>query len=233
MLILGIDTCCMPAGTAVYDGEKITGEFMINNGMTHSQKIMPMIAEMMEHLGLSPKDIDCFAVAAGPGSFTGVRIGAATIKALAHAAGAPCVAVSTLEALANNVRFFDGVICPILDARRNQVYTAAFSGDGSLTRLTDDRAMALDTLLDELEGRKVLFLGDGVLTYRDAIAERMGDLAKFADAGSLLNSAASVAYVGGKMFERGETVSYSELIPNYIRLSQAERERKEKLGETL
>ncbi len=229
MLILGIDTCCMPASAAVYDGAKIIGEYTLNNGRTHSQKIMPMIAELFNDLGIKPRDIDCFAAAAGPGSFTGVRIGAATIKALARGAERPCAAVSTLLGLANNVRFFDGVICPIMDARRGQVYNALFSGDGSLTRLSPDRAIALSELLSELEGKRALFLGDGVAVHRGEIEERMGERAAFAPANALLNSAASVACAAAEMFEKGETVSYSELVPNYIRLSQAERERKEKL----
>ena len=229
MLILGIDTCCMPASAAVYDGAKIIGEYTLNNGRTHSQKIMPMIAELLDSLGLKPGDIDCFAVAAGPGSFTGVRIGAATIKALARGAGKPCAAVSTLLGLANNARFFDGVICPIMDARRGQVYNALFSGDGSLIRLTPDRAIALSELLSGLDGKRALFIGDGVPVHRGEIEARMGERAAFAPANALLNSAASVACVAAEMYEKGETVSYSELVPNYITLSQAERERKEKL----
>ena len=154
MLVLGIDTCCMPATSAVYDGEKLVGEAIVNCGKTHSQKIMPQIEALLNSLELKPADIDCFAVAAGPGSFTGVRIGTATIKAMAHAAGKPCAAVSTLEALANNVPYFDGIICPILDARRNQVYTAEFLGDGTLTRVCEDKAVSLESLLDELKNLK-------------------------------------------------------------------------------
>ncbi len=228
MLILGTDTCCMPATAAVYDGEKILGEFVLNNGKTHSQKIMPLIGDMLRQLGISAADIDCFAVAAGPGSFTGVRIGTATVKAMAHAVGKPCAAVSTLEALANNVLYFDGKICPILDARRNQVYSAVFSGDGSLTRLTEDRAIALDDLLNELTGGRVLFMGDGVLVHRREIAERLGENASFARANNCLNMAGSVAVLGCEKYLRGDTVCYGELIPAYVRLSQAERERLEK-----
>ncbi len=230
MLTLGIDTCCMPATAAVYDGEKIIGEFTINSGKTHSQKIMPLIEQMLRHLDIAPSDIDCYAAAAGPGSFTGVRIGTAAVKAMARGSGAVCAAVSTLEALANNARYFGGVICPIMDARRNQVYNALFSGDGSLKRLTDDRALALKALLDELDGKKALFLGDGVFPYRAEIESRMGERASFAPPNALLNSAASVAFLAGEMLRRGETISCGDLVPNYIRLSQAERERKERLS---
>ena len=195
MLVLGIDTCCMPATSAVYDGEKLVGEAIVNCGKTHSQKIMPQIEALLNSLELKPADIDCFAVAAGPGSFTGVRIGTATIKAMAHAAGKPCAAVSTLEALANNVPYFDGIICPILDARRNQVYTAEFLGDGTLTRVCEDKAVSLESLLDELKNlkKKVLFLGDGVLVYREEILEYLGDNAKFAK-GKGAKVAASCVY---------------------------------------
>ena len=201
MLVLGIDTCCMPATSAVYDGEKLVGEAIVNCGKTHSQKIMPQIEALLNSLELKPADIDCFAVAAGPGSFTGVRIGTATIKAMAHAAGKPCAAVSTLEALANNVPYFDGIICPILDARRNQVYTAEF-------------------------------LGDGVLVYREEILEYLGDNAKFAKGNNNLNMAGSVAELGYEAALSGDTISYAKLAPNYIRLSQAERERLERKTET-
>ena len=224
MLVLGIDTCCMPATSAVYDGEKLVGEAIVNCGKTHSQKIMPQIEALLNSLELKPADIDCFAVAAGPGSFTGVRIGTATIKAMAHAAGKPCAAVSTLEALANNVPYFDGIICPILDARRNQVYTAEFLGDGTLTRVCEDKAVSLESLLDELKNlkKKVLFLGDGDL----------GDNAKFAKGNNNLNMAGSVAELGYEAALSGDTISYAELAPNYIRLSQAERERLERKTET-
>lgn len=229
MLTLALDTCCMPASAAVYDGQKIIGEFTVNCGKTHSQKIMPLIEEMLDRLDLGPSDIDCWGVAAGPGSFTGVRIGVAAAKALAHGTGAVCAPVSALESLANNVRYFDGILCPIMDARRNQVYNALFSGDGSLGRITEDRAIALEDLFEELEGKDALFLGDGVLAYRTIIEARMGERAKFAPPNEMLNSAASAAYLAGEMLKRGETVSYGELVPNYIRLSQAERERKERL----
>lgn len=233
MLVLGIDTCCMPATSAVYDGEKLVGEAIVNCGKTHSQKIMPQIEALLNSLELKPADIDCFAAAAGPGSFTGVRIGTATIKAMAHAAGKPCAAVSTLKALANNVPYFDGIICPILDARRNQVYTAEFLGDGTLRRVCEDKAVSLDSLLDELKNmkKKVLFLGDGILVYREEILECLGENAKFAKGNNNLNMAGSVAELGYEALLSGDTISYAELAPNYIRLSQAERERLERKTE--
>ena len=188
-----------------------------------------MIEQMLYQAEIELSDIDCFAAAAGPGSFTGVRIGVATVKALAHAAGKPCVAVSTLQALANNVACFDGIICPIMDARRNQVYNALFKGE-SMERITEDRAISIDDLLSELketEG-KIIFNGDGVAVFADKIKEELGERAVFARRMQMMNLAASVAEIGCDMLERGETIEYTELSPQYLRLSQAERERLEK-----
>ncbi len=231
MLIFGLDTCCMPATAALCDGEKLTAEFVINCGRTHSQMIMPQIENMFKTLGVSCSDIDCFAVSCGPGSFTGVRIGVATLKAMAHAADKPCAAVSNLEALAHNVPYFDGIICPILDARRGQVYSAMFKGSVcGIERLTEDKAVKLSELLAELKEKNlnVLFLGDGIFVHREYIKEELGSAAHFAPPNLNMNMAGSVAYLGAKAFERGDIIGYAELTPVYVRLSQAERERLEK-----
>lgn len=231
MLIFGLDTCCMPATAALCDGEKLIAEFVINCGRTHSQMIMPQIENMFNTLGVSCGDIDCFAVSCGPGSFTGVRIGVAALKAMAHAADKPCAAVSNLEALAYNVPYFDGIICPILDARRGQVYTAIFEGgtDG-VKRLTDDTAVGLSSVLSGLkaDGREVLFLGDGVFVHKNSIVSELGAKAHFAPPNLNMNMAGSVAYLGAKAYLSGNTIGYSELAPVYVRLSQAERERLER-----
>lgn len=229
MLVFGIDTCCMAATAALVAEDRLVAQTVQNNKKTHSQRIMPMIEQMLYQAEIELSDIDCFAAAAGPGSFTGVRIGVATVKALAHAAGKPCVAVSTLQALANNVACFDGIICPIMDARRNQVYNALFKGE-SMERITEDRAISMDDLLSELketEG-KIIFNGDGVAVFADKIKEELGERAVFARRMQMMNLAASVAEIGCDMLERGETIEYTELSPQYLRLSQAERERLEK-----
>ena len=229
MLVFGIDTCCMAATAAIIAEDRLVAQAVQNNKKTHSQRIMPMIEQMLEQAEISIGDIDCFAAAVGPGSFTGVRIGVATVKALAHASGKPCVAVSTLHALANNVACFEGIICPIMDARRNQVYNALFKG-GNLERLTEDRALGIDELLDELEEKseKIIFVGDGVPVFGDKILSALGDRAVFAQRMQRMNLGASVAEVGYQMFENGEITEYSGLCPQYLRLSQAERERLEK-----
>ena len=227
MLIFGIDTCCMAATAALMEDERLLGQIVIDHKKTHSQKMMPQIEFLFEQTELDVSEVDFFAAAVGPGSFTGVRIGVATVKAMAQAFKKPCIAVSTLYALANNVSLFDGLVCPILDARRGQVYNAVFENN---KRLCDDRAIALDELLEELSkiGKPVIFCGDAISVYREEIKEKLGDLANFAQPMQSMNLAASVAELGKQMALKGETVTYTDLKPEYIRLSQAERERLEK-----
>lgn len=227
MLIFGIDTCCMAATAALMDDTRLLGQIVINHKKTHSQKMMPQIEFLFEQTEIDVSEVDYFAAAVGPGSFTGVRIGVATIKAMAQAFKKPCIAVSTLFALANNVSLFNGLVCPILDARRGQVYNALFENN---ERVCEDRAIALDELMDELLkiGKPVIFCGDAADVYKSEITERLGNLANFAQPMQSMNLAASVAELGKQMAIKGETVTYDELKPEYIRLSQAERERLEK-----
>lgn len=236
MLIFALDTCCMAATAAIMDDDRLIAQTFINHKKTHSQKMLPQIETMFSQAEIDIMDIDCYAAAIGPGSFTGVRIGVATVKAFAQAADKPCVGISTLEALANNASFYGEIISPILDARRAQVYNALFMGSAGADlpkRLCEDRALALDELLDELDkmNKGVLFLGDGTAVYRDRIIERMGGRACFAQRMSTMNLAASVAEVADRRFQRGEIISADEMAPAYIRLSQAERERLEKMGQ--
>lgn len=230
MLFFGIDTCCMAATAALCDEERLIAETVINTKKTHSEKMLPQIDNMLSSAEIDIADIDCFCVACGPGSFTGVRIGVAMIKAFAQAADKPCVSVSTLNALAHNVSVFSGIICPILDARRNQVYNALFQGGNNLKRLCDDRALGVDELIEELKGynQPVIFLGDGVLAYGDEIKSALGDMAVFAPVAQRLNSAASVCQAGMELYKEGKTVAYEDITPQYVRLSQAEREKKMK-----
>lgn len=227
MLIFGIDTCCMAATAALMSEDVLVAQTVINHKKTHSQKMMPQIEEMFRAAELMPSDVDAYAAAVGPGSFTGVRIGVATVKAMAQAHKKPCVAVSTLEALAFPSCFFDGVVSPILDARRGQVYNAIFEGDvNGMTRLAEDRALSLEELLAELEkiNKKVMFMGDGVPVHREKISDVLGDKAIFAPKITRLNLAGAVAELGLEKFKRGETVEYGELVPQYVRLSQAEQD---------
>ncbi|MEG1442417.1 MAG: tRNA (adenosine(37)-N6)-threonylcarbamoyltransferase complex dimerization subunit type 1 TsaB [Oscillospiraceae bacterium] len=227
MQVFGIDTCCMAATAAVVDENRLIAESVINHKRTHSQKMMPQIAAMLEMAEVDISDVDAFAVAVGPGSFTGVRIGVATAKAFAQATKKPCVPVSTLHALAYNVKIFGGFICPILDARREQVYNAIFEGGTQLKRKCDDRAIGIKELLSELDvlNTPCIFVGDATLVYRDIICEKLGERAVFATPMQNMNLGGAVAEIGMECFKNGETTHYSALIPQYVRLSQAEQEK--------
>lgn len=219
MLIFGIDTCCSAATSAIYDGEKLLAQTVINHKKTHSQKIMPQVDQLFALSELSVSDIDAFAAAVGPGSFTGVRIGVATVKGMAQALNKPCIPVSTLEALAFPLSSFQGLVCPILDARRGQVYNAIFENG---KRICPDRALALSELLSEIKGKRVIFLGDGIFPYRDEILSVIPD-AQFAPEVIAMNLAGSVCQVAHEKYLKGEAVSANELVPSYVRLSQAEQ----------
>ena len=236
MKLLSLETSAKCASCAVTDNGRVLASAFVNTAQTHSQTLMPMVTETLSVAGISVAQLDGIAVAAGPGSFTGVRIGVATAKAMAQAAQKPCIAVSTLEALAYSSRYFDGIIAPILDARRNQVYNALFDcKKGNATRMTRDRALALSELLEELKelNRDVIFMGDGTLVFENEIREALGERAFFAPKTTRMNLAGAVAELGLEKFKAGETVAYGELVPEYVRLSQAEQDRLKKLGSEL
>jgi len=232
--VLTIDTSGPVAGCAVLRGGRIVHLVAMNHGLTHSETIMPAVDAALEGAGLRCGDVDVFAAVAGPGSFTGVRIGVCAAKGLAHAVGKPCVAVHALEALAMNFYGFDGLCCPILDARRGQVYCAAFDMAGGMpTRAMADAALPLEAFLASLPtDRRLAFVGDGVPVYSEAVRQAMGERALIAppylrdlraDAACLLAAA------------RPETwVPAAELRPIYLRAPQAvrERERKNQRGTT-
>lgn len=231
MLIFSIDTCSMSSSAALLNDEKMLAQFSINHKKTHSERIMPQVEDMLKAADISIDDIDLFAAAVGPGSFTGVRIGVATAKALAQVKKKPCVAVSALEALAKGLITFNGIISPILDARRNQVYNAVFEcKGGELKRLCSDRALPLSDLLSELKStdKNIMFTGDGVPVFKSFITDALGEKAFFAPLPLMFNQAANVAMVALEKAEKGETVTYDALIPEYVRLSQAEQEKLKK-----
>jgi len=227
--VLAIDTSGPVAGCAVLRDGKTVHLTAMNHGLTHSETIMPAVDEALELAGLSCREIDVFAAVAGPGSFTGVRIGVCAAKGLAHAVGRPCAAVHALEALAMNFYGFDGLCCPILDARRGQVYCAAFDMAGGLpVRALADEAQPLDDFIARLPSdRRLAFVGDGVPVHAPAIREALGDRALIAppnlrdlraDAAALLAAA-----------RPGTWVPAAALRPIYLRAPQAERERKRKM----
>ena len=173
MKILALDTSGPVAGAALMEDGVITHEVMASHGLTHSQTAMPMVDQCLSAANLTAKDIDLFAAVAGPGSFTGVRIGVCAVRALAHAWNKPAVSIDSLETLAMNGFGFNGIICPILDARRGQVYCAAFRfAEGKLpVRILEDDAMALTEFLKKLpENEKCLFLGDGLRVHFPAVS---------------------------------------------------------------
>ena len=230
MKILSIDSSATVATVALFEDGRLLAEFTLNNGNTHSETLLPMVETVLKMYGVTADDIDAFAATTGPGSFTGVRIGAATVKGLAFGTGKPCIEVSTLEAIAENLSARDGLICPVMNARRSQVYTALFRAEnGKLLRLMDDSAISieeLDTILSEY-GEPVSFAGDGYSITLEGLkkAQALPTPERLRH-----QSAASVAAVAYRQLLDGNTVSDKELKVTYLRPSQAERTRLEKEG---
>ena len=231
MKILAFDGTAKAASAAVSEDERILACYTIDNGLTQSELLLPMAEDMLRGLKLGFSDIELLATSVGPGSFTGVRIGVSLVKGLAFGRDIPCVAVSTIEALAENLRGLRGVIIPCMDARRGQVYSATFISDGKeMKRLCEDRAVSLAELAEELrayEGQDIYLSGDGYAVARRAL-ENAG--IKLCDTPELLilENAASVAKVAKRKYENGEAVSDTQLSPIYLRMPQAERERLER-----
>lgn len=224
--ILALDTSALTASAALLDGNTVTGEISFTCALNHSQTIMESVDALLRRLALTPKDVDLFACANGPGSFTGLRIGIGTVKGLAFGADKMTVGVPTLLALAHNVSVSDCLIAPIMDARRSQVYNALYrSENGILREVCPPRAVSVEDLCGELN-EKTLFVGDGVNPYREKITELLGGNALFAPPNLCLQSAASVALAARDI----PPVSAAELGAVYLRKSQAEREREEKKG---
>ena len=228
MKILSLDSSATVATVALFEDGRLLAEFTINNGNTHSETLLPMVETVLRTYGEDINGIDLLAATTGPGSFTGVRIGAATVKGLAFGTDKPCVEVSTLEAIAENLSVRDGLICPVMNARRSQVYTALFRAEGGvLTRLMEDSALSieeLDTILSEY-GEPVSFAGDGYSITIEALKKT-----KAIPTPERLRhqSAASVAAVAYRKALDGQTVTDKELKVTYLRPSQAERTRLEK-----
>lgn len=229
MKILAVDTSANVAAVALAKDGVLLGECMINNKKTHSEKLMPMIDTLLKDNGVDITEIDLFAVANGPGSFTGLRIGVSTVKGLAHAVNKPIVGISTLEGLAYNLFETDGIICPIMDARRSQVYNAVYKWEnGEFKELIAPRAISLDECLDGLKDEiKVYFLGDGVPVYEEEIKKNMVERAIFAKANNLNQRASSLAVLAEKRADKAE--DYNSFMPFYLRKPQAEREYEEKI----
>lgn len=231
MKILAIDASGIAGSVAYIKDYEIVGEYYICYKLTHSETIMPMLENLKQIIDLPLEELDAIAVTSGPGSFTGLRIGVATAKAMALALNIPVIGVPTLDVLANSLYFTEHLICPIMDARRQQVYTSLYQWqEGSLKRLTDYEALPIETLLGTLEAKaeKVIFLGDGEKVFKEEIVNKLGERALFAPSFIKLQHAGVLAECACQAYERGEVTDADLFAPLYLRKSQAEREREER-----
>ena len=230
-MILAFESTAKVASVALLDKGKIIAEYSVDCGLTQSELLLPMAEHCLSSVHKDFSDLTAVACTVGPGSFTGVRIGAATVKGIAFSKGLPCLAVSTLEALAENLRGIKGIFAAVMDARRGQVYNAIFSSNGDeIKRLTPDRAIAIDALADALsayKGENIYLVGDGYDISFNALTSL--DVSLCQTPRALRNERADAcAFVAKRLLEEGKAVSDSQLSPTYLRVPQAERERLER-----
>jgi tRNA threonylcarbamoyladenosine biosynthesis protein TsaB len=233
MLILSLETATLTGSVALVDASmpedasspamKIVAEITLNLQSTHSERLMPSIHNLFEEASLKISDLQGIALSLGPGSFTGLRIGVSTVKGLAYALKIPVVGVSTLEALAGNVSYHSAVICPVLDARKKEVYAAFFQGDegGTISRKSEDWVLSPEELCRRASGR-TLFLGNGVEGYGEVLRKNLGSLASFAPPELSLPRALNVAKLSLPKFGAAQTLDLFSFTPIYIRRSEAE-----------
>lgn len=230
MLILAFETSAKAASVALLEGKILLGESYQNTGLTHSQTLLVMAEDLLKQCGKNVSDVTDVAVAAGPGSFTGVRIGVAAAKGFAWGRELPCYGVSTLEAMAEGLGAWEGLVCPCMDARRSQVYNALFYvNQGRLERLREDRAISLEELKEDLLGRNgpIFLVGDGAALTYDTLSREVPNLVKPPEH-RLHQRAVGVARIAARQIVAGTAGDGNALTPNYLRLSQAERERAER-----
>lgn len=235
MKIVAMDSSGLVASVAVIEDESMIAEYTINYKKTHSQTLMPMLENVVSMTGLSLEDVDAFAVAAGPGSFTGLRIGSATVKGLGLALNKPVIGVPTVDALSYNLWDSDKVICPVMDARRNQVYTGIYEfRNGEHIILMPQAAMDIKELVERLNeiGRDVIMLGDGVPVARNYVDENAAVNVSYAPAHLARQRAGAVGVLACKYYSEGKYESAADHKPEYLRMSQAEREREEALSKS-
>ena len=230
MLILAVETSAKAGSVALMDDRKLLGESYQNTGLTHSQTLMVMAEDLLKQCGKTAADVTAVAVAEGPGSFTGVRIGVAAAKGFAWGREIPCYGVSTLEAMAASINAWEGTVCPVMDARRSQVYNALFGANcGTYTRIRDDRAISLRELGEEVQNmpKPVFLVGDGSKLCYNTLLEAVAALVLPAEH-RMHQRAVGVALCALDKIARGEDGNGGSLTPNYLRLSQAEREKLER-----
>ncbi len=232
MLLLAFETSAKAASVALFDGENLMGESYQNTGLTHSQTLLVMAQDLLSQCGKAPADVQAVAVANGPGSFTGVRIGVAAAKGFAWGSEIPCYGVSTLESMALGLGAYDGIICPVMDARRSQVYNALFYVNQSqLSRTTPDRAISLAELGEELKNteKPIFLVGDGSKLCYDTLKATVPNLVMPSEH-RMHQRAVGVGLAALRQIAAGASGDGNSLAPNYLRLSQAERERLEREG---
>ncbi len=233
MKILAIDTSAKAASVCIAQEDKIIGEFFINTSLTHSQTLMPMIEQLCKNAQTPISEIGAVAVNAGPGSFTGVRIGVAAAKGLAFAHSLPCAAVSTLESMAYNAIGSDCIVCAVMDARCSQVYNAVFRvRDEKIERLCDDRALSLADLEQDLKsysGEKVMLIGDGAEISFEFLRNSLPNVI-LAPANIRIQKSSSTALAAFKSINEGGLITDEKLMPVYLRLPQAQRELNKRMG---
>ena len=235
MLILALDSTAQVGSVALCEDETLIAEYTINTGNTHSETLLPMVESVLKIAGYTVDDVDLFVCTAGPGSFTGVRIGAATLKGISFGKDKPCLGVSTLESLALNGVALDGILCPAMNARRQQVYNALFDGNGQkIERLCEDRALAITELGEDLAqnypDRPVYLMGDGAQLVFDALTNTLGARLMMLPERLIHQSGYNTALCGLRLWREGVRTTDAELVPVYLRPSQAERVRLEKLN---
>lgn len=231
MIILAIDTSANPGSVAlVNENGKIIGEYFINTTLTHSETLMVMVDSLLKTTKTDIKEIDLFAVSTGPGSFTGIRIAVAAVKGMAMGLNKPCVSVSTLDSMAENLILSNGIVCAVMDARCNQVYNSIYKiKDRKIEKLCEDRAIKIEDLTKELkkQNEKIILVGDGALLSYNLMKDTIKNI-ELAPENLLYQRGSSVAIQGIKEYNNKKTVSAESLMPKYLRMPQAQRELKKK-----
>ena len=229
MKILAIESASITASCAVSEDENILGEFTLSHKKTHSEKLMPLIEKLMNELEMKIQDIDFIAISEGPGSYTGLRIGAAIAKSMAYATDIPMVNIPTMKSLAGNICDLDKLIVPIMDAKAGRIYTGIYKWENeNLVAVKKQFPCNIEELIELLNeyDESIIFNGDGSVNYREIIEEKLNRKACFAPSKFNYLNASTLAYLGCKMAEKNETVNSSDFKPQYLRLSQAERNKK-------
>lgn len=230
MKILGLDSSGLVASVAIVEDNDLKGEYTVNYKKTHSQTLLPMLDEVAKMIELDLNSVDAIAVSGGPGSFTGLRIGSATAKGLGLALNKPLIHIPTVDALAYNLVGHRDLVCPLMDARRNQTYTGLYRFNGNEMEIAEPQcAVGIDEIIEKINniGQPVVFLGDGVAVFESYIRENCKVPFTFAPAHMNKQRAGAVAVLGELYYEQGKTETAAEHKPDYLRLSQAERERLE------